>query len=232
MTIVDKELGEIKLVLNRQAKRIIVRKKDGFLQLTHPPSVGLSYIEKTIEQMRPRLLKLIEKKPVTLQFDTQTEFETFSFQLKITESATISNIYLKLKDGILNITCPSNTNYADSSTQKIIKEIIEKTLRYEANRLFPNKVKDLAAKHGFTFSNVKINKSRTRWGSCSSKKSINLSYYCMLLPKYLVDFIILHELCHTIEMNHGERFWTLLDKVSNNRAKEFTQELKSFKTVL
>ncbi|MDR0825039.1 MAG: M48 family metallopeptidase, partial [Prevotella sp.] len=93
------------------------------------------------------------------------------------------------------------------------------------------KVKLLAEKHSFQYAIVKINKSRTRWGSCSSMKNINLSFYGMLLPEYLIDFVILHELCHTVEMNHGEKFWALLDKVSDGRSHELTQELKSFKTL-
>jgi predicted metal-dependent hydrolase len=108
---------------------------------------------------------------------------------------------------------------------------VEKALRYEANRLLPAKVKLFAQRHGFTVSDVKINKSRTRWGSCSSKKSINLSYYCMLLPEHLINHVILHELCHTVEMNHGDSFRQLLDKVSGGKSKEHTKELKAFKNL-
>lgn len=102
-------------------------------------------------------------------------------------------------------------------------------MRIEANRIFPLKVKTFALKNEFKVSDVKINKSRTRWGSCSYRKSINLSLYCMLLPEHLVDFVILHELCHTMEMNHGDRFWMLLDKVSGGKAKALTKELKQYK---
>lgn len=232
MIIEDKDLGVIRLVKNIRAKRIIVRKKDDYLQLTYPPNVSMSYIKNTIEEMKPRLFKLIDKKKQTIFFTPETEFTTFSFDLKITESTLTSNFYLKLKDGILSISCPKNTDYTNPTVQATLKSTIEKALRYEAKRLFPNKVKTLAATHNFSFTDVKINRSRTRWGSCSSKKSINLSYYCMLLPEYLVDFIILHELCHTIEMNHGERFWALLDKVSDGKAKALTKELKAFKTQL
>lgn len=230
MIIRDKELGEIHLVENAKARKIIVRRKDSYLQLTYPPLVDRVYIEKTIEEMRPRLLKLVEKRIEKKLFTPFTEFSTFSFSLKLVESNSTNNYYLKLKEGTLSISCPANTNYQDERVQQTIRDLIERTFRYEAKRLFPQKVKTLALRHRFTVSDVKINKSRTRWGSCTSRKSINLSYYCMLLPEYLVDFVILHELCHTIEMNHGERFWQLLDKVSDGKAKEFTKELKKFRT--
>jgi len=232
MIIRDKDLGEIRLVKNVRAKRIIVRRKGDYLQLTYPPSVSMSYIEKTIGEMKPRLMSLVAKKDNRILFSTDTVFGTFSFQLKIVSGISTGNYYMNLKDGVLSISCPSDTDYEDPSVQSTIKTFIEKALRYEANRLFPAKVKMFADRFGFKFTDVKVNKSRTRWGSCSSKKMINLSYYCMLLPEYLVDFVILHELCHTLEMNHGERFWLLLDKITDKRAKELTKELKSFKTVL
>jgi len=229
-TITDKELGKIVLIANKRAKKIIVRYRDGYYHLTHPYGTTLSYLKSCIEEMKPRLLKLADKKCSKKKFAPGVEFSTFSFKLELIESVSTQNYYMALKNGILSVSCPSQTDYNDPSVQKLIRDSIEKAFRYEAKRLFAPKVEYFAKKYGFTFSDVKINKSRTRWGSCSAKKSINLSYYCMLLPEHLVDFIILHELCHTIEMNHGERFWLLLDKVTGNRAKELTKELKSYKT--
>lgn len=232
MIINDKELGEIRLVKNARARKIIVRKKDGYLQLTHPSSVTISYIEKAIEEMRPRLISLIKKNNDKLKFLPQTEFHTYSFSLRIVESHSTSNFYTSLKDGILSISCPSGTDFEKTSVQNLILKHVEKALRYEANRLLPAKVKLFAQKYGFTVSDVKINKSRTRWGSCSSKKSINLSYYCLLLPEHLINHVVLHELCHTVEMNHGDRFWQLLDKVTDGKSKEHTKELKAFKALI
>jgi len=226
----DKELGSIKLITNPRAKKIIVRYRDGQLQLTHPSSTSLSYIMKTIEEMRHRLLKLINTNTAQNILVPGSELYTLSFSLELKISISASNYYMSLKNGILSISCPSDTDFNDALAQKTIKNLVEKAMRYEANRIFPSKVAYFAQKHNFIFTDIKINKSRSRWGSCSSQKRINLSYYCMLLPEYLIDFIILHELCHTIEMNHGERFWLLLDKVSGGKAKEFTKELKSHKT--
>jgi len=229
MKIVDKDLGEIRLIENSRARKIIVRHRDGIYYLTHPSSVNLSSIEKVLEEMKPRLKKLADKDTVRLSFSPETEFSTFSFKLNLIENSVTKNYYTSLREGMLSISCPSDTNYSDPTVQATIRQLIEKALRYEANRLFPKKVESFALMHDFSFSGVKINKSRTRWGSCSSKKSINLSYHCMLLPEYLVDFVILHELCHTIEMNHGPHFWQLLDNVTGGRAKVLTRELKTYK---
>lgn len=229
MVIEDKDLGEIKLVENIRARRIIVKKRGDSLQLTYPKGVSLSYIRKVVDKMKPRLLKFVEKKQDKIIFSPQSVFKTFSFVLSISESDLTNNYYLSLKEGVLSISCPTNTDYEDNEVQNKIREMIESALRYEAKRIFPSKVEQLATQFNFEVSGVKINKSRTRWGSCNTKKSINLSYFCMLLPEYLVDFIILHELCHTKEMNHGERFWSLLDSITQGKSKELTKELKSFK---
>jgi len=230
MIITDKDLGEIRLVQNRRAKKIIVRYRNGIFLLTHPTSVNLLYIKSVIEEIKPRLLRLIENKPQKLLLAPDSDFKTFSFKLELVENFVNNNFCIKLKDGILSILYPLYTKFDDNETQKVLKEQIERVFHYESNRLFPRRVKVLAKKYKFEYNRVKINKSCGRWGSCSSKKDINLSYYLMLLPEYLIDFVILHELCHTKEMNHGNNFWLLLDEVTNGKAKELTKELNAFKT--
>lgn len=99
-------------------------------------------------------------------------------------------------------------------------------LRKKAKAYLPDRLRILADIHGFSYTSVSINKSRTRWGSCSSKKSINLSLYLILVPAHLIDYVLLHELCHTIHMNHGSEFWSLMDKVCNGKTMQFRKELK------
>lgn len=232
MIITDDSLGEIRLVSNKRAKRIIVRRKDNYFQLTHPEYVSISVIRKTIEEMRPQLEKMLRKATVYTLLTPDTVLKTIAFELKLLESSSTSNYYVTLKDGILFISCPGGTDFRDEKVQTRIKNSIVMALRHAALSILPGKIEFLSKAFGFNYSSLKINKSRGRWGSCSSTKNINLSLYCMLLPEYLIDFVILHELCHTIEMNHGERFWLLLDKVSGGRSKQYTRDLKNFKTII
>jgi predicted metal-dependent hydrolase len=104
----------------------------------------------------------------------------------------------------------------------------EKELRISAKQYLPAEMQRLAQHHGFHYQQVKIRKSKTRWGSCSSKGIINLSFYLMLLPSHLIEYVLLHELCHTVEMNHSAAFWSLLDSHTHQRAKLLRKELRRY----
>lgn len=104
----------------------------------------------------------------------------------------------------------------------------EAELRQKAIETLPLMLKSLALQHGFHYSSIKITKSKGRWGSCSSKGSINLSLYLMILPEHLIQYVLLHELCHTKEMNHSSKFWSLMNLVTNGKAKELRKELRKF----
>lgn len=103
-------------------------------------------------------------------------------------------------------------------------------LRKEAKLFLPRRVAELAYMFDFHYKDLKIQSSKTRWGSCSGKNSINLSLYLMRVPGHLIDYVILHELCHTVHHNHSAQFWELMDKVTNGQAKAMRKELSNYTT--
>ena len=101
--------------------------------------------------------------------------------------------------------------------------------RIEAKSVLIPRTHQLARAHGLSCNKVSVRNAKTRWGSCSSENNISLNIQLMRLPFELIDYVILHELAHTIHKNHGPNFWRLLDKISGD-AKGLDYKLKAYHT--
>ncbi len=88
--------------------------------------------------------------------------------------------------------------------------------RADARKRLTDRLYHLAKEHGFSCNNVSIREQRTRWGSCSHKNNISLNVKLVLLPKELIDYVMLHELVHTRIHNHSKKFWVELDRYMGN----------------
>lgn len=99
----------------------------------------------------------------------------------------------------------------DERVQSKARMASQRALRSEAEIILTQRVKSLGALHDYSYSEVRIKKMASRWGSCSSHKVISLNYYLMQLPWELIDYVILHELVHTKILNHGHDFWLALE---------------------
>ena len=99
-------------------------------------------------------------------------------------------------------------------------------LRSEAKQVLPAMVERLAQQYGFRYGRVTIRATRSKWGCCTSQNNLSLSLFLMTLPTHLQEFVVLHELCHTIHHNHSAEFHALLDKVTGGREKELNRQLK------
>lgn len=223
----DKVLGVITLRTSPRATRYTLRISNGKITATLPTGGDEKRMIAYIMENKERLAKALLKHPPRPLIDENTELQATTFRLHIFRTDR-SNFYMRLEDGVLHIACPEETCFEREVVQYQLKSMLEKALRHEAKRLLPRRIKELADQHGFSFSAVKINNSKTHWGSCTMKKSINLSLSLMLLPWHLVDYVLLHELCHTVEMNHSDRFWRLMNKVTHNNTPQLRKELKTY----
>ena len=99
-------------------------------------------------------------------------------------------------------------------------------LRREAKRVLPAMVERLAHEYGFKYGRVTIRATRSKWGCCTSQNNLSLSLFLMTLPTHLQEFVILHELCHTVHHNHSAEFHALLNRVTGGREAELNRQLK------
>ena len=96
----------------------------------------------------------------------------------------------------------------DYLTNEEIKKLADKALQH-----IPKRVSYYAKQIGVTYGKITIRNQKTRWGSCSSKGNLNFNCLLMLAPDEVVDYVVVHELCHLIEMNHSKAFWDQVEKV-------------------
>lgn len=89
-----------------------------------------------------------------------------------------------------------------------IKELADQAVEY-----IPKRVKYYAEKENFIYNKITIKNLVSRWGSCSTKGNLNFNCLLMLTPDYVIDYIVVHELCHLREMNHSEKFWAEVEKI-------------------
>lgn len=221
----DKELGEITLRTSPRASRYTLKISKGMITATMPIGGDEKRMLSFINDNRHKLRAALQRHPARPLLDDTTDMQTATFRVHIFRTNR-ANFYMTLDEGVLHIACPQSTDFEEEAVQDLLKRMLERALRHEANRLLPSRLMDWAKQHGFVCTGVKINNSHTHWGSCTPRKSINLSLSLILLPWHLIDYVLLHELCHTIEMNHSERFWKLLDGVTGGKALALREELK------
>lgn len=88
-----------------------------------------------------------------------------------------------------------------------------RSLAEQALSVIPEKVKQYAALIGVTYGRITIRNQKTRWGSCSAKGNLNFNCLLMLAPERVMDYVVIHELCHRLEMNHSGAFWAHVEAV-------------------
>ncbi len=231
-----KGVGPILFQASKKAKRLSIKLKPFepvkvVVPVTMHPKEALSFVNANKNWILENIAKVKERENDLTIFDESTQFKTRSFELKINK-APIDNVRIHLKEGILSIDYPHHHDVKSTVIQEHIRYGIEEALRVSAKNYLPHRLHQLSKIHGFHYNRVFIKNLKSRWGSCSHVNNINLNLHLMRLPDHLIDSVLLHELCHTVEKNHGSGFWGLMNKVTDGKAKLLDKEMKNYRTVI
>lgn len=180
--------------------------------------------------IKKHLDKMKEFEKQQTMFDENSGYCTKHHKLDL-RKADRKNISVRISRGKINVIYPTELNSDSNEVQTAIRTGIERALKVEAKQYLPEKVKKLAVKFEFNYNKLTLKNIKSRWGSCSRKNNINLSIHLMRLPDHLIEYVILHELVHTVHHNHSKRFWALLDKVTGG-AKILDKELRKYRIAI
>jgi predicted metal-dependent hydrolase len=225
------EIGNITYKRNFRARRLSISiNNSSGVKVTIPSTLSFrsaeSFVLSKSQWIFEKIKHFNKQKVIIIQsggYTTRTHTLLF---VPISDNKTS----IKVDSQYIRVLYPEHLDISNGDLQAAAKKGIEHALRCEAKEILPSRVELQAQKYGIRYNKIGIKKSISRWGSCSSKNNINLSIFLMKLPDELIDYIILHELCHIAHKNHGPKFWAALDQMTEGNAKKLSKEVKRFKT--
>ncbi len=191
---------------------------------------AIKFIEEKRDWIEKTCLKIQERKKEKPLYSEENLPRTRYHEFVLTPVAG-EELSFRLSQGLCEIFVPSKAKISPGQLQQWIQYAYTETLRKEAKIVLVNRCYELAEKLGIKLNAVRVKNMKTRWGSCSTRGNINLNIHLMRLPGHLTDYVIYHELVHTIHHNHGPSFWKELDQYTGN-AKKMAAELKNWGWVL
>ncbi|HBJ2611226.1 TPA: M48 family metallopeptidase [Clostridium botulinum] len=205
-------MGErLQYILKTKKRKTISIKigKEFIIEVTAP----LGTNEYTIEQVLKKEEKWIIKKIKKLK-----EVENFNgyyylgelYYLKIKE---VRSLYFKLELDSNKFMVYINPGILKEKREVIIKDNLEKFYKEKAVKVLKERTDYYSNILKVAPKNIVIKNQKTLWGSCSSKGNINYNYKIVMAPLKILDYIVVHELCHLVHMNHSKDFWQLVESI-------------------
>jgi hypothetical protein len=219
------QIGPVTFVKNRRSKNIKISvKPDRSVRVSFPfyvSSVEASqFLMKNLDWITGQQQKIDIQKSIIKVSQFQTKLHTVVINESTENKTKINGSFIEI--------CLANLNSEHSRTY--LENVVVGIYRYEAKKILPPKLAELAVKHGFQFNKITIRNNKRNWGSCSSRNNISLNLQMMKLPYELIDYILLHELVHTKIKNHGTGFWQKLDELTNFKARELSKQVRKYST--
>lgn len=205
-------IPRIELTRRKGQKSLRLRIREGNVVVSAPKSVPKYMIKEFVVSRK----SWIQKK-LNLQEQKEDQFANLAGQYRLRmllrgDWKPIEEVEVKHQNGV----------YIEEQKDKIFvrkdplvsQQFLNKAAvgfyKQLAKSELPKRIQELTGKMPIHVNRVTIRNQKTRWGSCSSKGSISLNWRLMKLPASICDYILIHELCHRIHMNHSKQFWDLV----------------------
>ena len=212
----EKETIPYSLIYSNKARYLRIQIKiKGEIEVILPPGFQVADAESVMQQKHSWIKKRLE-----LIKRTENRFYLLGHEIKVTQNYDlfIKRHKISIKDHHLKIISPSGA-IEDTVT------IYNTWLRKLAKKSLIARVHTIADNLNFEIGRISIRGQKTRWGSCSKTGNLSFNYNLLKFRKEVVDYVIIHELCHLKQMNHSEKFWKLVAGFSPNY-KKLRKELR------
>jgi predicted metal-dependent hydrolase len=226
------QIGDVTFVASAAARniRISVKPFEG-VRVTVPRrealQAAMDFVRRKADWIRQAQSKIAQQEGTHTVFTPEVQFATANRQLRLFPCNAL-NFRVHTTKEELQIFYPESVDLLSAPVQEVIRTIIIERLRREAKEYLPECTAQLAEQHGFRYKGVTVKNISSRWGSCSTNNHINLNIHLMRLPEHLRDYVVLHELVHTVHKNHGQGFWDCLDQHTDGKAKQLAGEVKRY----
>lgn len=208
----DDEFGDIQVRRVASARFVRVRVAgDGTLRVSLPKRASLSDVARLIEDSRAEIRGVIQehstKQP---QWQHGDQIGT-THVLRIETDAAERNVRVTTGSNFIAICHAPHVPH--EKVQTAAHTAIKKVLTVQAKAYIPRRLSSLAEEHDFGYDKLRFSNAGTRWGSCSSSGTISINIWLMMVPKHLIDYVLLHELSHTRHLDHSKAFWDTVARV-------------------
>lgn len=216
-------LFNYKIIFSSERRATIGFKiQDNTLIVTSPKKVSVKFIMELIAKKRFWVIEKIEKKKKTRTFinDNKVLFLGKEIELKISENKLLKHGgYCEFSDGCIFV------NLSKNYDEGILTRVLRDWYFTECTKLIDDRVKLFADKYKFSYGKISIKEQKSVWGTCNCKNDLTFNWKVMRFELDVIDYLIVHELVHTIHKNHSKFYWNSVSKILPNY-KELNKKLK------
>lgn len=211
----DKEFGKIVIRRSPVATQVRIRvAPDGLLHASLPMRTPIFFVKHLIKTSRDDLRRMLDQSKPEYEFENGNQIgKSHKLVIQTSDDQILS---VSRRGQQILVKLPQGKQITDPDVSRKIRDVVIKSLRVEAKSYLPKRLLNLSIKYGYNYEKVRFSHASGRWGSCSNSGTISLNIALMKLPFELIDYVIIHELAHTKQMNHSQNFWSLVESADPN----------------